>query len=92
MKPEQEPKREYGSLRLTALLSSVGLTLALSIAIGAGIGLLADRWLHSKGLLVILGTLLGIGAGFKQLIQTVIRAGREQEAADAEERDRREQS
>ncbi len=70
------------------MLSTVGLTLAISVALGVGLGLLADRWLGTSWL-VIVGALLGVAAGFKQLIQTVIRANEEQEAAEAEARRRR---
>ena len=80
------------------MLSTVGLTLALSIGIGILMGMWLDNWLQSrgvqtKGFMVILFTLFGIGAGFQQLIRTVIRANREQEAEDADdaaERRRRE--
>jgi hypothetical protein len=39
---------------------------------------------------VIIFTIVGVAAGFKQLIQAVIRANEEQEALDREERERRE--
>jgi len=86
MTGERDPKPEYRGLRVAGMLATIGLTLALSIGIGVGMGILLDRWLKTKGLLVIVFTLFGVIAGFKQLIQTVIRANREQEAADAEER------
>ena len=83
------PKKDWSGLRTAAGLATIGLTLALSVGIGIGFGLLLDNWLKTNGLLVIAGSILGIVAGFKQLIQAVMRAGREQDRADAEERSQR---
>ena len=85
--PGQEPPRRgpFRELRVAAMLSTVGLTLALSVAIGAGIGYLLDRWLRTNWLVIVF-TIIGVGAGFKQLIQTVIRAGREQDEMEAQDR------
>ena len=69
-------------------MSTAGLTLALSVAIGVGVGVLLDRWLKTNWLVIVF-TLFGVAAGFKQLIQTVIRANAEQERMEAEERQRR---
>jgi ATP synthase protein I len=79
MTPDEERERRMRSWRTMALLSTAGLTLALSIGIGIGIGILLDRWLHTRGILVIVGLLFGVAAGFKELITLVMRAGREQE-------------
>jgi F0F1-type ATP synthase assembly protein I len=78
--------RDFRSLRPAAMLATVGLTLALSVGVGIGLGLLLDH-LFKTNWLVIVGALFGIAAGFKQLIQAVIRANREQEAADAEQQE-----
>jgi ATP synthase protein I len=86
MKKEEDGSAKYRGWRVAAQLSSVGLTLALSIGVGIGLGLLLDRWFNTGGILVIIFTIVGVAAGFKQLIQTVIRAGKEQDAID---RDRR---
>ncbi len=88
MSEPRGPRRpDYRSWRLAASLSSVGLTLALSVAIGVAIGIWLDRRFGTS-FWVIIFTLVGVAAGFKQLIQAVIRAGREQDAAEAEERRR----
>ena len=63
------------------MLSTVGLTLAISIGVGIGLGLLVDRWLHTKGIAVIIGALLGIAAGFKELIRAVVAANRDEEGS-----------
>lgn len=70
-----------------AMLSTVGLTLALSIGIGIGLGVLIDRWLHTKGIAVIIGALLGVTAGFRELISVVRRANREEEARNRRDGD-----
>ncbi|MFN3648809.1 MAG: AtpZ/AtpI family protein [Armatimonadota bacterium] len=79
------PRTDLRSVRLAAQVATVGLTLAISIAIGVFGGWWLDQKLGTR-FLVIVGTLLGIIAGFKQLIQSVIRATREQERIEAESR------
>ena len=83
------PRRDFRALRLAASTTTIGLTLALSIGIGIWLGIWIDGKFKTHGIAVIIGALVGIGAGFKQLIQAVIRAGREQERIDAEERERK---
>src|SRR4051812_37178607 len=83
--PENKSKFDVSGLRVGMMLSTAGLTLALSVGIGVGIGIFLDRWLKTN-FLVIVFTLIGVGAGFRELIRTVIRANEEQERVDAEER------
>jgi ATP synthase protein I len=59
-----------------ALLSTIGLTLALSVGIGIGLGLVIDGWLKTKGLAVIIGAILGVAAGFREMVTVVRRANR----------------
>jgi F0F1-type ATP synthase assembly protein I len=84
MKPPGRDPEQTRDLKAAALLSTVGLTLALSIAIGAGMGYLVDQRFRTQGLAVIGGTLLGIIAGFQQLIKAVLAANREQERVEQE--------
>ena len=77
-------------LRIAARLSTAGLTLAFAVAIGAGLGMLADRWLKS-GWMVIIGALLGVVAGFRELFRAVAQASADQERLDAERRAERAQ-
>ncbi len=79
-------KPDYRGLKVAAMLSTVGLTLALSIGVGVGLGVLLDRWFKTNWLVIVF-TILGVLAGFQQLIRAVIRANAEEEAA-AEERRR----
>ena len=60
------PGSKWGSqLRL----STVGLTLAIAVGIGAVGGLYLDGYLGTQPWLTILGVLLGSAAGFHQLIR-----------------------
>ncbi len=40
----------------------LGLRLGVAVLLGLGIGLLADNWLNTNGLLILLGLLLGAAA------------------------------
>ncbi len=91
MSQDRDPQGKYRGWRTAAMLSTAGLTLALSVGIGIGIGILLDRWLKTNWLVIVF-TLIGVAAGFKQLIQTVIRASEEQEAQEAAEREARRRS
>lgn len=76
----------FRNLRTVAMLSGIGLTLALSVGVGIGLGLLVDHYFHTKNWGVIIGAVIGVTAGFQQMIKTVIQANAEQERADAEAR------
>ena len=86
---ENKPKRDVDrpDWSAVALLSTIGLTLALSVGIGIGLGLLVDGWLKTKGLAVMIGAVLGIAAGFREMVTVVRRANRREE-----ERRRREEN
>ena len=62
--------------RQLAGLSSLGITLAASIAIGAGIGIVLDRWLQTSPWFTILFFLFGVAAGFWNLLKDLNRWGR----------------
>jgi F0F1-type ATP synthase assembly protein I len=61
------------SLRDALRLSTVGITLALCIALGAGIGVWADAKLHTEPAFTVVGFLLGAAAGFRELMRAVNR-------------------
>jgi ATP synthase protein I len=88
MSDNRDPVERYRGLRVAGMLSTAGLTLALSVVIGVAIGYFLDRWLNTRGIMVIVFAIVGVIAGFKQLIQMVSRANAEQEEADAAERRR----
>jgi ATP synthase protein I len=75
-------KRDGKSLRAwrnAAMLSSIGLTLVLATVIGFGIGYLLDGWLGTRPWLMMLFTILGIVAGFVEMIRAVVRAGEDEQ-------------
>jgi ATP synthase protein I len=75
MKPDG---KGLGALRNAALVSSIGLTLVLATVIGFGMGYLLDRWLGTKPWLMLLFTILGIVAGFVEMIRAVVRSNQDE--------------
>jgi ATP synthase protein I len=66
MMDKKDEIREFGSL------GSVGLAFVISIVLGAGGGLLIDRWVGAGHWGFFIGFFLGIAAG----VLTVVRASR----------------
>lgn len=60
---------DYKWLRKAGLASSIGLVLALSIIIGWAIGSLLDRHFGTSPWLMLIFTLMGIAAGFIELVK-----------------------
>jgi ATP synthase protein I len=52
-------------------LSSLGINLILSTALGLGGGWYLDKWFHSRPWLTIIGFLLGTFAGFWQIVRAI---------------------
>jgi len=75
MKPDSKGWR---ALRNAALVSSVGLTLVLATVIGFGMGYLLDRWLGTKPWLMLVFTIVGIVAGFREMIRAVVRSSQDE--------------
>ena len=59
------------------MLASLGLTVGVATAIGVGLGVLVDRWLGSGPWGLVLGLLLGVTAGFTQVLRDIRRATRD---------------
>jgi ATP synthase protein I len=75
-------RRRQGRLRSlsgTAMLSTIGLTLAFSTIIGVGIGYLLDRWLHTDPIFTVIFLVIGTIAGFVEMIRTVSRVSQDEE-------------
>jgi F0F1-type ATP synthase assembly protein I len=75
-------RRQQGRLRSlsgTAMLSTIGLTLAFSTIIGVGIGYLLDRWLHTDPIFTVIFLVIGTIAGFVEMIRTVSRVSQDEE-------------
>ena len=70
-------KDDQASLwRQLAGLSSLGITFAAAIAIGAAIGIGLDRWLETSPWFTIFFFLFGVAAGFANLLKDLKRWGR----------------
>jgi ATP synthase protein I len=65
--PSDKPPRP--SLRSLAELSSLGLILPSSIAVGLFLGYLLDKWLGTKPWLLLIFTVLGIVSGLVSLFR-----------------------
>ncbi|MGA6981508.1 MAG: AtpZ/AtpI family protein [Candidatus Sulfotelmatobacter sp.] len=69
--PEDSKGRENFWLQASRY-SQVALTLPAALVVGWLVGAALDRWLHTTWL-YLAGILLGIAAGFVELIRTVLR-------------------
>ena len=59
-------------MRDLAALSTVGITLVLCIAIGAGAGMWLDRHFHTEPACTLVGFFLGVIAGFRELLRATL--------------------
>jgi ATP synthase protein I len=69
---DKEQSSSADTMRSLGTLGSVGLSFVISIVIGAGGGLLIDRWIGSGHWGFFIGFFLGLAAG----IVTVVRASK----------------
>ncbi|MDR2339931.1 MAG: AtpZ/AtpI family protein [Deltaproteobacteria bacterium] len=65
---KKAPRMGLAEMRLLAMVSSIGLAMALSIFFGAALGYYLDKWLGTKPWLFLAGILVGIAAAFNNLI------------------------
>jgi len=68
---------------LVGLYTSLGFILPASAAVGFGLGWLLDRWLHTSPLFAILTSLVGVGAGVREILQIVTRAEKSEGTDDS---------
>ena len=68
-----DDKRRRPDLRRLAELSSIGLILPSSIAVGLFLGYLLDRWLGTEPWLLLILTVLGIVSGLLSLFRALRR-------------------
>lgn len=59
--------------RAAAMLSTIGITMALSVFVGFGAGYALDRWLGTSPWLAVAGMLLGVAAGFREAYHIIRR-------------------
>jgi ATP synthase protein I len=72
MEEKKSKKREYADI---ARISSVGIALVVSVAIGYFIGAAIDRYFHTAPVFTIIFIFLGIGAGFLNVFRTLRKYG-----------------
>ena len=70
-KPEGSADNPYRSLALV----SIGMLLVIATLIGAGIGYALDRWLGTSPWLMIVFLVLGMVAGFVEMLRMISRYG-----------------
>ena len=74
--------RQYSGL---ALLSTIGITMGMCLVIGVGGGWLVQKqWPNTAPWGVLVGILLGLGAGFREMIRVLMQASKESEETDGE--------
>lgn len=72
-----EPKPKRSPLTQALRYSEIGLIFPAATVAGLLIGSLLDKWLHTTWLYIV-GLLLGIVAGFVNVIRLVMRAEKEE--------------
>jgi ATP synthase protein I len=70
--PPENPEQRENFWVQASRYSQVALTLPAALVVGWLVGAALDRWLHTTWL-YLAGILLGIAAGFVELIRTVMR-------------------
>ena len=78
------PKTGEGGFRRIAALSSLGLTLPSSIAVGLFFGYLLDKTLNTSPWMLLAFLLLGIVSGFYSLFKGLTRLSREKSAEEGQ--------
>jgi ATP synthase protein I len=68
---EKKTKEGWGNI---LWLSSLGLNLVLSMAVGFVIGLYLDKWFKTKPVFLMIFLALGLFAGFRQLFKEARKA------------------
>jgi F0F1-type ATP synthase assembly protein I len=72
MEEKKNKKREYADM---ARLSSVGIALVVSVAIGYFAGAAIDRYFHTAPAFTIIFIFFGIGAGLLNVFRTLRKYG-----------------
>jgi ATP synthase protein I len=74
---ENEPKKETIHKKADKMLhaASIGISFAVSIAIGTYMGYWLDGYFNTKPIFIIIFMLCGVAAGFKNMIYFMRKAG-----------------
>jgi len=67
---------QHDMWRAAGMLSTIGITMALSVFVGFGLGYALDRWLGTSPWLAVVGMLLGVAAGFLETYHIIRRFAR----------------
>ena len=67
----ETPKKTDGIGKAFGQVGSIGLLLAACIFIGTAIGVWLDRWLHTQPWLMLVFLLLGVVAGFYNVVKSL---------------------
>jgi ATP synthase protein I len=68
--------------RNLAMVSSMGISVAMAIAIGVWLGLTLDRWFGTKPWFFFIFLFIGIAAGFKNIYVIARRESRNEDDSD----------
>jgi len=75
-------KQKGDLLQSLAIVSSMGISVAMAIAIGVWLGLTIDRWLGTKPWFFFIFLFIGIAAGFKNIYVIARRESRKEDDSD----------
>lgn len=78
---ERSAERIAGALRAAAIVSGIGFTMAVSVALGALGGAWLDRRWGTEPWLTVIGFLLGSIGGFLEMLRLVALAGKGKDRA-----------
>ncbi|NPV48067.1 MAG: AtpZ/AtpI family protein [Armatimonadetes bacterium] len=78
---ERSAERIVGALRAAAIVSGIGFTMAVSVALGALGGAWLDRRWGTEPWLTVIGFLLGTIGGFLEMLRLVALAGKGKDRA-----------
>lgn len=70
---------QHNWIRNAGLASSIGIILVVSTVIGYGLGLLAKRFFHAPEWVAFICLLLGITAGFVEMIRIVLEISKDED-------------
>jgi ATP synthase protein I len=76
---KHEAKNDPSFGRNLLWMSTLGINLVLSSAVGVVIGLYLDKWLKTQPVMTILFFLVGTFAGFRQIYREIRKLGSEEE-------------
>lgn len=79
---KQEAASGPGFKRNLLWVSTLGINLVISSAVGVVIGVFLDKWLKTQPVMTILFFCVGTAAGFRQIYREIRKLGSEEEKHD----------